>query len=227
VAAVGAGGKTATLGRLAQEARERSWTVLLTTTTHMGRGRAVGPVLIEEEGPDDARLERALARSGAATLLGGRVREDKLRGVSAERVCAVSRMADLVLVEADGARGRSLKLPDSHEPVLPATADAVIVLAGLDVVGAALDERLVHRLELVREALPGVERLDPPAVAAALSHPAGYGSRGGSARLLAFLNKAESPERWRDAEEIARRIAPPFERVVAGSARSGTARVLN
>jgi probable selenium-dependent hydroxylase accessory protein YqeC len=227
VAAVGAGGKTAILERLALEARARSWTVLLTTTTHMGRGVAVGRVLIEEDGPDDLRIRQTLAEAGAVTLLGHHVREDKLRGVSPERVGAVSGMADLVLVEADGARGRSLKLPGSHEPVLPARADVVIVLAGLDVVGSPLDERLVHRVEIVREALPGVERLDPPAVAAALTHSRGYRSRVGSARLSAFLNKAESPERWHDAVEIARRVVPPFDRVVAGSARSGAARVLN
>ena len=61
----------------------------------------------------------ALDREGRATLLGRRVREDKLEGVPPERVDELSGEADLVLVEADGARGRSLKVPAAHEPVLP------------------------------------------------------------------------------------------------------------
>jgi probable selenium-dependent hydroxylase accessory protein YqeC len=226
VAAVGAGGKTTTLGRLAAEARARSWSVILTTTTHMGPRAGVGPVLIEASGPDDHRLREALAEAGAATLFGRRIREDKLQGVSSERVAALSGMADLVLVEADGARGRSLKLPGNHEPVLPPNADRVVVLVGLDAVGAALDERLVHRVELVRGALPGVERLGARDVAAVLSSPAGYLSRAGPSRLALFLNKAETPERWRDAEEIAEILAPAYGRIVAGSARSGAVRVL-
>jgi len=226
VAAVGAGGKTTTLVRMAEEARARSWTVLLTTTTHMGEGRSVGPVVIEESGPDDRRLREALAAAGAATLLGRRIREDKLQGISPERVRAVSGLADLVLVEADGARGRSLKLPAPHEPVLPNAAEMVIVLVGLDAIGAPLDEQLVHRVEIVREVLHGVERISARDVAAVLSCPTGYAARGDSGRTSVLLNKAESPERWRDAEEIARRIAPRFGRVVAGSARSGSVRVL-
>ena len=62
-----------------------------------------------EERITELGLERALDEQGRATLLGRRIREDKLEGVTPERVAELAPLADLVLVEADGARGRSLR----------------------------------------------------------------------------------------------------------------------
>ncbi|PYQ52399.1 MAG: putative selenium-dependent hydroxylase accessory protein YqeC [Acidobacteria bacterium] len=118
VAVAGAGGKTTLIYRLAAEARACGLRVLVTTTTHMGTldEALTGPVLVEAEGDTAAALEEALAREGRVTLLGRRVRPDKLEGLDARRVDALARIADLVVVEADGARGRSLKVPAPHEP---------------------------------------------------------------------------------------------------------------
>ncbi len=230
VAFVGAGGKTTLIYRLAAEARDAGLRVLVTTTTHMGMlpAEVTGAVLVEEGGDSTADLVRALDADGRATLLGRRVREDKLVGVSPERVDALRHLADLVLVEADGARGRSLKVPAPHEPVIPACATAVVVVCGLDVVGAPLDDERVHRLELVAAATgiaPG-EPVDVDGVATALRHAPGYASRiPRHARALAFLNKAEDEETFAAASRIARRLVPPYQAVAAGSARTGAVRV--
>ncbi len=58
-----------------------------------------------------------------------------------------------LLIEADGARGRSLKAPAPHEPIVPPFADLVVSVAGLDVVGMPLDEQYVHRVDRVRQVL--------------------------------------------------------------------------
>jgi probable selenium-dependent hydroxylase accessory protein YqeC len=228
VAVAGAGGKTTLVYALAAEARAAGLTVLVTTTTHMGMlpEATTGPVLMESDGPADAALDEALRREGRATLLGRRVRADKLEGLPPDRVDALASRADLVLVEADGARGRSLKVPAAHEPVVPGRATALLVVAALDALGAPLDEGMVHRLELVLAATGrgAGDLVDEQAVADCLRQPEGYPSRRPpGARLLAFLNKAEDPGALEAAARVAARLVPPYDRVVAGSARSGAA----
>jgi probable selenium-dependent hydroxylase accessory protein YqeC len=226
---VGAGGKTTLVYRLAGEARAAGWRVLVTTTTHMGTmdEATTGPVLVESESALEADLARALATEGRATVLGRRVRADKIEGLAPERVDALAATADLVLVEADGARGRSLKVPAAHEPVIPGSATVVIVVAALDVLGRPLDGTRVHRLELVR-ALTGATEgtlVGPSLLAAALVHPQSYPSRiRAGVRAGVFLNKADDENAIAGAEEVAALLRPPYAFVAAGSARSGRGR---
>lgn len=229
VALVGAGGKTTTLYRLAREAAGAGWRVLLTSTTHMGAPRA-GDLVLDEEGDALRRVRVALERTGQALVLGRRLREDKLAGVPPGRVDELAALADLVVVEADGARGRSLKAPAAHEPVLPGSTSLLLALAGLDVLGAAFDGERVHRLDEVARATglgPGGV-VDEAAVRAALAWPEGYVGRtpAGASRAV-FLNKAEGDERWQAARRLAAGLVPPFHGVWAGSAQAGTAERLS
>jgi probable selenium-dependent hydroxylase accessory protein YqeC len=229
VAVVGAGGKTTLLYRMAAEARDAGLRVLVTTTTHMGvlDESVTGPVLIDSEGGTAAALGEALEREGRATLLGRRVRPDKIEGIAPATVDTLGVLADLVLVEADGARGRSLKVPAPHEPVVPATTTVMVVVCGIDALGQPLDDECVHRVELVRAAT-GVEKgeaIDEDCMAAALRHADGYLARlPPRARAGVFLNKAEDASALQAGERLAARLIPPYAWVAAGSARAGTAR---
>jgi probable selenium-dependent hydroxylase accessory protein YqeC len=230
VAVVGAGGKTTLVYRLAADARVAGLRVLVTTTTHMGTlpEATTGPLLVEEEGGETSAVQSALAREGRATLLGRRVRADKLEGVTPERVDELSGEADLVLVEADGARGRSLKVPAAHEPVLPRLTTLLVVVAALDVLGEPLTDERVHRLELVSAATGTTvgEAVDEDTVVTCLRYARGYVSRlPHGARAVAFLNKVEDRERQAAALRIARRLVPPYCFVAAGSAGGGAARI--
>ena len=228
VSVVGAGGKTTLVYRLAAEARSEGWRVLVTTTTHMGTmaEATTGRVLVETgTGPAiEADLARALATEGRATVLGRRVRADKIEGLAPERVDALASTADLVLVEADGARGRSLKVPAAHEPVIPASTTLVIVVAALDALGRPLAAETVHRLDLVCAATGAREGavLDPELLAAALAHPSSYLSRiRAGVRSAVFLNKADAESATGAAGEVAALLKRSYALVVAGSARSG------
>jgi len=230
VSAVGAGGKTTLVYRMASEARASGLTVLVTTTTHMGTlaEEVTGPVLIDDGSPAALiALGEALAEAGRATLLGRRVRPDKLEGIAPARVDVLAALADLVLVEADGARGRSLKVPAPHEPVIPGSTTLVVVVCAMDVLGQPLDEERVHRVELVRAAT-GVERgevVDEDCLAAALRHQDGYPSRvPPRARTGVFLNKAEDDSALDAGARLAAHLIPPYHWVGAGSARSGVVR---
>jgi molybdenum cofactor cytidylyltransferase len=229
VAAIaGAGGKTTLAYTLAAQGRAAGLRVLVTTTTHMGTlpPEVTGPVFVEADGDVGPGLERALAEHGRATLLGRRVRPDKLEGVGPQRVVELSALADLVLVEADGARGRSLKVPAEHEPVVPSSTTLLIVVAALDALGAPFDEERVHRLERVLDVTGGSRAaIDEEAIAACLLHPSGYPARRpATARLAAFLNKAEGHDPEAAAARIAVRLLPAYTLVVAGSARAGSGR---
>jgi probable selenium-dependent hydroxylase accessory protein YqeC len=226
VSVVGAGGKTTLVYRLAAEARATGMTALVTTTTHMGTPAeaTTGPVLVEAEAAIDDDLTRALATEGRATVLGRRVRADKLEGLAPERVDALAPRADVTLVEADGARGRSLKAPADHEPVIPSSTTIVVVIAALDAVGRPLDAETVHRVGLVCAITGAAEgaRITPAMIASALSHPASYRSRiVAGMRAGVFLNKAEGPGALADARAIEALLRPAYAFVVAGSARSG------
>jgi probable selenium-dependent hydroxylase accessory protein YqeC len=230
VAVVGAGGKTTLVYRMASEARAVGLTVLVTTTTHMGTmdEEVTGPVLVDGESADTlVALGEALARDGRATLLGRRVRPDKLEGIAPARVDVLAPLADLVLVEADGARGRSLKVPAPHEPVLPGSTTVVVVVCAMDALGQPLDDEHVHRVELVRAAtgVEAGEAVDEDCLAAALRHQDGYPSRiPARARAGVFLNKAEDDAALDAGARLAARLIPPYHWVAAGSARSGAVR---
>jgi probable selenium-dependent hydroxylase accessory protein YqeC len=230
VAVVGAGGKTTLVYRMASEARACGLSVLVTTTTHMGTmdEEVTGPVLVDVETADSlVALGEALAREGRATLLGRRVRPDKLEGIAPARVDMLAPLADLVLVEADGARGRSLKVPAPHEPVIPGSTTLVVVVCGMDALGQPLDEERAHRLELVRAAtgVEAGEAVDEDCIAAALRHQDGYPSRiPARTRAGVFLNKAEDDATLDTAARLAARLIPPYHWVAAGSARSGAVR---
>lgn len=228
---MGAGGKTTLVYRLAEEARGQGWRVLVTTTTHMGTlsEAKTGPVLVEAESAIEGDLARALAKEGRATVLGRRVRPDKLEGLPPERVDALAGSADLVLVEADGARGRSLKVPAPHEPVIPSSTTLVVVVAALDALDRPLGAETVHRLDLVCAATGAIEgtMVDPPMLAAALLHPSSYVSRiPAGTRSAVFLNKADGASSHEPAVAIATLLRRSYGVVVAGSARSGQVTVV-
>jgi len=230
VAAVGAGGKTTLVYALAAEACAAGWRVIVTTTTHMGTlpEATTGPLFLEAEGLADERLDAALREQRRATILGRRIRADKLEGLAPERVDALADRADLVLIEADGARGRSLKAPAAHEPVVPASCSLMVVLAALDVLGTPAAGERVHRPEIVAR-LTGLGPDAPvteEALGACLAHPDGYPARlRPGLRAVVFLNQAEDAAARDAAARIADRLCPPYDAVIAGSARRDAQRL--
>ena len=195
VALVGAGGKTSTLYALARQGVDNGKKVVITTTTHILPHPALPLAGSLEE------LAALLADRPAATW-GRYALPDKLSGGGppAESLS----VADLVLVEADGARLHPLKAPADHEPVIPPETHAVVALAGLDCIGQTVGA-ICHRPERVCALLgTGMDHVLTPADAAAvLSHP--QGGRKGVTASMAFrvlLNKADTPERAAWGREI-------------------------
>jgi probable selenium-dependent hydroxylase accessory protein YqeC len=150
VAIVGAGGKSTILARLGRGLAATHARVVLTTTTRMSRDQAVDPVVWTA---DPAVVDEIL-EPGRPLFVGGRVEGHKVIGIAPEDVdrLVLETKVDHVVVEADGARMRSVKAPGPHEPVIPRSAVVVIVVASMRSVGHRIDE-VAHRPERVAAVL--------------------------------------------------------------------------
>ena len=140
VAFTGAGGKTAALRRLVEELAPDT-PLLLTTTTRLGKEQnslaAHHLVLIGDRPLPD--LTAALVRHRSVLVTGELLEaEGKWTAPPGAHLAALRQAAleagAVLLIEADGARGRSLKAPGEHEPVVPDFAELVVPVAGLDAV---------------------------------------------------------------------------------------------
>jgi molybdenum cofactor cytidylyltransferase len=227
VSLVGAGGKTTILYGLSTELRRLGLTVVTTTTTHIqspdsDSAYTTPPVVFaSEEGNWIDTVRTRVERYGAATVVGTKVREDKLKGLAPREVDLLRRIADCLVIEADGARSRSLKAPASHEPVVPPSTTLTVAIAGLDALGQLLDEKAVHRPEEVVR-LTGASAGSPISEEVmTLALYRGYEkSAPASSRLVFFLNKADE-SRLKQAERVARLLlSVGASQVVFGEARN-------
>ena len=208
----GAGGKTSLMFRLARELSKVGGAVLTTTTTKIwmptldqspGVIFSVSSKELLSKARDIFQVHRHFS-AGAGQVSSNK----KVLGFSPDFVDELwySGMFRWILVEADGADGRSIKVPGPDEPVIPACSNMVIGVVGLDAIGKPLDNRSVFRPRLF-STITGLvmgEPLTESVAAAAILHKEGImkGAPTHADRLL-FLNKADQP----GALESARRIS--------------------
>ncbi len=212
VAFVGAGGKSASIRRLIEELTPKT-PVLITTTTKLALNQtdlAVQHIILRSK--EDLSLFPALLQEQSSVLVTGeRWSEEPKWTAPPEDLLAVllPMAADsgaVVLIEADGARGRSLKAPAEHEPVIPPFVDLVVPVMGLDAIGIELEGDLVYRPEQVR-ALLGIQKdqiVQPADAAGILAHGNGaLKTIPASAKVRVILNKAETQKAVEHGREIA------------------------
>ncbi len=215
VAFVGAGGKSTLMLRLGAELADRGQRVIMTTTTKLGPDQVTGTVC---RSALPVAVNECLALSRQVFIV---IAEDgrKVTGPLPEEVDRLfsESTAQFVLVEADGARGRSIKAPAPHEPVIPSAATIVVVVSRLDAIGRPLREA-AHRPELVAlltglgpEQAVGVQQ-----VVTLLGHPQG-GLKGvpEQARVVVALTGSEPGERQRAGRLVAQGlgIEPRIDRI--------------
>ena len=230
VAAIGGGGKMTLLLALGVEWAQAGGRPLLLPTTrladHPERGlRGVRTVVL----PPARTAWPPVSVLGGELLVVGR-RSDRpglLDPIQPDEIGALAEQsrADLVLVKADGARGRSLKAHKEGEPVVPLDAGLVVALAGLDAWGAPLDDEHVHRAERFAERTGATlgARVEDDAFYGALADPAGYRAAvPPGARYVVFLNQADRPVRVAVAQRLAQGLhARGVGEVVWGDLRRG------
>lgn len=159
VAFAGAGGKSGAILEIARQLIGARKTVLVVPTTKMlvGQAEEVGPVVTSED-PADLRnaVEGAFSDGNFGVVAGSaRISKSRVGGVEPGTVGVLAPLADVVLVEADGARSRWIKGTADHEPALPDAATLVVAVGNVNALGAPVDEEHVHRPALFSE-LTGV-----------------------------------------------------------------------
>ncbi|MGB2895615.1 MAG: selenium cofactor biosynthesis protein YqeC [Anaerolineales bacterium] len=212
VAFVGAGGKSASIRRLIEELTPET-PVLITTTTKLAldqKDLAVQHLILRSK--EDLRLFPALLHEQRSVLVTGERWPEEPKWTApqedllADLLPLAAASSAVVLIEADGARGRSLKAPAEHEPVIPQAVDLVVALMGLDVIGAPLEGDLVYRPERVKEIL-GCKKnhtILPVDAAEILAHMNGaLKAVPPSAQVRVILNKAETQNAIEQGREIA------------------------
>ena len=203
-ALIGGGGKTTLMYTLASELKSRGKVIICTSTKI--RLPEQYPTLFDAS-EDDIRAALAV---NDVICVAEKTAEDKL--------CApklpfetLAQIADYVIVEADGAKRLPLKAHASHEPVIPAAAQRVVMVIGVDGVGKRIAETC-HRSALYAE-IAGVSEDDTvtPEIAAKVVNAEGFGDR-------IYINKVESAEAYDAALALAGYFTCP---VISGSLHKG------
>lgn len=184
-AVIGSGGKTSLLLRLC---RELPGTVILCTSTRIYPMEGL-PLVTE--------AMEALPREKLCT---GTPAENGKLGAPVQSFAELARLADYVLVEADGAKGLPLKAHLDHEPVIPACAGQTIQVVGLWGLGRPVREAAHRPEQYARLCGAGVEAAVTPEMAARVINAEALCDR-------VLLNGRPSPE----AEALAALLDMPAQ----------------
>jgi probable selenium-dependent hydroxylase accessory protein YqeC len=214
LALVGAGGKTTALRLVGAELAAAGARVVATTTTAMRVEELadVGPLFLQAE--DDGwagGLTTALAPGRPAAVARARGKAGKVLGLTPISVDGLwaSRVADCLVVEADGSRGLPFKAFGPHEPQVPSTATTIVAVAGLDALGAPLTAELVHRADVLAQALGvplGAEVTAAMMADGLRAQVVRLRDSNPDCRVVVLLNKADTPGARSAGLEIAREL---------------------
>lgn len=225
----GAGGKTSLSHWLASFLNAAGKRVIITTTTKIFPPSR-GHIILQADGQDFMkRIRTALNISPSITVARDFDHESgKLLGLKRKEVSALhkSRLADVILVEGDGADRKPLKAPAEHEPVIPIETELCIGVMGIDAVYRRLSENSVHR-SLIFAVLTGAVRRDvirpEHLISLAEAKNGLFKDSPAGSRKAVFLNKTDSPDGMQLADEFARLLAKPLKLKIkwfAGSVRN-------
>ncbi len=242
IALTGGGGKTTTMENLAAEAAQAGRRALAATSTHIAlpdRGTVL--LFLQDCGMLELRKDRekrrypaaaledpdfadCLFEAGGSVLTAGTLCRPETAGGPEGKVIrkltalpetlrkSLMRMADVVFVEADGAKRLPLKLPAAHEPALEKETEAVICCAGLSALGRRAGEAVFRReLFSLKENEPVTEEL----IGRILASERGGRKHVGALEYRAVLNQCDTEELEAAAGRIGAFLA---ERGIHGAA---------
>ena len=209
ISLVGGGGKTSIMYRLAGELKQLHRKVLVTTTTaiyYPGQSLCDDVFLWEDADEPPGGLHNPV--QGSVTAVGNRITEEnKLKGIPVDWVDKLYKCGsfDVILVEADGSKGRPIKAPDTHEPVIPSCTSILTGVVGFDCYAERIEPLWVHRPHIftgVVGKIAGDAIDDEVIVKLALSQNGLFKNCPEEAEKVLFINKVEEDEQIAAAERI-------------------------
>lgn len=180
ISIVGAGGKTTTMYTLAAElAAQGKWVITTTTTNiYIPRSGETDSLVVAAETPTLLRMvSAAWGQHRRVTVAGKVIGSGKLGGVQLDQPYALLQKggADVVIVEADGARHSMIKAPAEHEPVVPTQTNVALIVMSAGAINQPLSAEIAHRPERIAAVL-GIKQgdiLTPALIARLMMHELG------------------------------------------------------
>lgn len=137
---VGAGGKTTLIFTFAEACVKAGKRTLVTTTTHMYE---------PTDGSFVSDVEERFLKNQYA-VVGEKTSHGKIKGLKRETLLLYEEQADMVFIEADGAKRKPCKVPKETEPVIIPECQIVVGVVGLDAIGKPLSEGCFRTKEAKR-----------------------------------------------------------------------------
>lgn len=222
---VGGGGKTSLIYELGHELSQLGKKVIITTTTHMFMPES--NVVLTGKKDDIIKLLNSenmitvgmLCDEKDTKLKHDRFNNEKtlhnVEEASLKKICGVPedlaenliKLADFVLVEADGSKRLPLKMPASHEPVILSGSNLVVGVCGIDAMGKSIN-KTCHRPNLVLEFLNVNEEhtINESDIAKILLSDKGQ-KKDVMCDYKVVVNKVDTRERFEIAKNIALEIS--------------------
>jgi len=232
---VGGGGKTALIHRLMEEYCTAGPVLYTTTTRIHPPDPSEGLVVISS---DNLPLLKAMvdkvsrncsSRSYKLVVTRHFMSPNLLLGVPSDFDKSLEReLFPILLNEADGAAGYSIKIPRQGEPVLMENAEHLVPVIGLDCLNQPLGPEVVFRFKSLgpRFSLNEGERITPEIAARILMHKEGVCKDWTpGTTIIPFINKVDGPAQDSAARDLAQSILSngsfPIQRVIFGSVLQG------
>ena len=204
IAVVGGGGKTSLIYRLNEELQALGKKVIISTTTHM----AFDPMLPRIGSDELDKLPQMLENHGFAAVADIEKASGKMCSIEETKLKKLISLCDVMLLEADGAKQKPVKVPAKWEPMIPDFADVVVSVIGLDCLGKPICEA-AHRAEYTSSFLQ--KKLDAPITAEDIEKIAvsvhGLYKRVDQKIYRVYLNKADVLSSVAPAEHIIEDLA--------------------
>ncbi len=193
---VGAGGKSTLITALAKHHTSCGKKVLVTTSTHIwnpGKELFAG---------DYSAVEENWAH-GYYAVIGTPLDNNKLAAPDSNLYKKCVDSADIVLIEADGAKGYPCKIPNLHEPVIFKETNIIIGVCGLDSLHQSAKD-VCFRYESLSNTHPlkDIKYITTNALAQIIQSDLGTMKNVQDRECHIILNKCDDAERKKDGLDV-------------------------
>ncbi|MFL5655649.1 MAG: selenium cofactor biosynthesis protein YqeC [Ktedonobacteraceae bacterium] len=216
ISLVGAGGKTTTMYTLASELAQRGSRIITTTTTNIyfPKQGETDTLIVAAGTPALLKMiSAAWEQHQRVTVAGKAIDADKIGGLQLDQPyeLLMKSGADVVIVEADGARHGMIKAPAEHEPAVPPQTNVALLMMSAEAINQPLSGSIAHRPERVAAVL-GINQGD--VLTAVLVAKLMMSEQGGMKNIpemaeVYVLITHVTEERWdgvREVAELVRRL---------------------
>ncbi len=183
ISIIGSGGKTTLIETLALLGKSEHLKVLVTTTTHMALPE-------DHQYPFTTLIDdvEELTLPKEAILLLGTRDKGRIAPLPSHLFNQIAQSFDLILVEADGARGLPLKYHKKSEPVIPLQTTALVKILGLSSFRKERKE-VIHNYSLFSQ--ENTDRVDFSLIHTLAFHPQGLAVGSDVKREILFYNQSD------------------------------------